>query len=148
MDKTHDTFADLPRGTPGWFTLSARLLPLGLLAQFLSAGTALFHDGALWGLHGAVGGALSLPVFALSGGALLLQRLNGFGWWAGLTTLLYLGQIALAADLRALRKRQEADKIEEEALAGLVSTLGPTHVHTQAARSRTRPFWDFEAQTT
>lgn len=57
-------------------------------------------------------------------------------------------QIALAADLRALRKRQEADKIEEEALAGLVSTLGPTHVHTQAARSRTRPFWDFEAQTT
>ncbi len=97
MDKTHDTFTDLPRGTPGWFTLSARLLPLGLLAQFLSAGTALFHDGALWGLHGAVGGALSLPVFALLGGALLLQRLNGFGWWAGLTTLLYLGQIALAA---------------------------------------------------
>lgn len=97
MDKTHDTFTDLPRGTPGWFTLSARLLPLGLLAQFLSAGTALFHDGALWGLHGAVGGALSLPVFALLGGALLLQRLNGFGWWAGLTTLLYLGQIALVA---------------------------------------------------
>ncbi|KAF4405267.1 FxSxx-COOH system tetratricopeptide repeat protein [Streptomyces lycii] len=57
-------------------------------------------------------------------------------------------QVALAADLRALRKRQEADKVEEEALGGLAGTLGPQHVHTVSARSRTRPFWDFEPQTT
>ncbi|AMY68369.1 DUF6220 domain-containing protein [Frigidibacter mobilis] len=97
MKQTHGTLTDLGRGTPGWFTLSARALPLGLLAQFLSAGSALFHDGTLWELHGAVGGALSLPVFALLGGAMLHRRLNGFGWWAGLATLLYLTQIALAA---------------------------------------------------
>ncbi|GGH63723.1 hypothetical protein GCM10011341_39070 [Frigidibacter albus] len=93
----HDTFTDLARGTPVWFTLSAWALPLGLLAQFLSAGIALFRDGGMWGLHGAVGGALSLPVLALLAGALCIPRLRGFGWWAGLTAFLYLTQIALAA---------------------------------------------------
>ncbi|RKN06483.1 FxSxx-COOH system tetratricopeptide repeat protein [Streptomyces radicis] len=53
-------------------------------------------------------------------------------------------QIALATDLRGLRQRQEADKIEEEALAGLIATLGSQHVHTVTARSRVRPYWDFE----
>jgi tetratricopeptide (TPR) repeat protein len=53
-------------------------------------------------------------------------------------------RIALAADLRALRKRQEAEKIEEEALSALAETLGAQHVHTVSARSRTRPYWDFE----
>lgn len=54
-------------------------------------------------------------------------------------------QVALAADLRALRDRQQADKVEEAALSGLSDTLGPQHVHTVSARSRTRPFWDFES---
>ncbi|WP_037913100.1 FxSxx-COOH system tetratricopeptide repeat protein [Actinacidiphila yeochonensis] len=53
-------------------------------------------------------------------------------------------RIALAADLRNLRRRREADKIEEEALAALARTLGPQHPHTVSARSRTRPYWDFE----
>ncbi|MBD0734376.1 FxSxx-COOH system tetratricopeptide repeat protein [Streptomyces sp. CBMA29] len=53
-------------------------------------------------------------------------------------------RIALATDLRNMRKRQEADKIEEEALAALSATLGPQHPHTVTARSRTRPYWDFE----
>ncbi|NUS12157.1 MAG: tetratricopeptide repeat protein [Streptomyces sp.] len=53
-------------------------------------------------------------------------------------------RIALATDLRNLRKRLEADKIEEEALDALTATLGPQHPHTVAARSRTRPYWDFE----
>ncbi|CAG6395848.1 FxSxx-COOH system tetratricopeptide repeat protein [Streptomyces cocklensis] len=53
-------------------------------------------------------------------------------------------QTALATDLRNLRRRPEADKIEEEALAALAGTLGPQHPHTVAARSRTRPYWDFE----
>ena len=97
MAKTHDTFTDLHAGTPIWFTLAARALPTGLLAQFLSAGTALFRDGEIWALHGAVGGALAMPVVALAGGTLFLRRLRGFGWWAGLTLVLYLTQVALAA---------------------------------------------------
>ncbi|MFI6459523.1 FxSxx-COOH system tetratricopeptide repeat protein [Streptomyces sp. NPDC050538] len=53
-------------------------------------------------------------------------------------------RIALAADLRDLRSRQEAEKIEQEALSDLSGTLGSQHVHTVAARSRKRPYWDFE----
>ncbi|MFJ2953159.1 FxSxx-COOH system tetratricopeptide repeat protein [Streptomyces sp. NPDC087270] len=53
-------------------------------------------------------------------------------------------RIALATDLRNLRKRQEADKVEEEALEALSRTLGPQHPHTISARSRSRPYWDFE----
>ncbi len=97
MEKSHDTFADLSRSTPVWFTLSTRLLPLGLLTQFLSAGSALFHDQSLWDLHGAVGGTLSVPVLALLAGAVLIPRLRGFGWWAGLTCLLYVAQIWFAS---------------------------------------------------
>lgn len=97
MKKQHDTFAELHRGTPWWFTLSARLLPVGIVSQFLTAGTALFRDGELWGLHAAIGMVLLLPAAALLGAAILIPRLRGFGWWAGLTSLLYLTQIALAA---------------------------------------------------
>ncbi|GAA2244194.1 ATP-binding protein [Streptomyces ruber] len=57
-------------------------------------------------------------------------------------------RIALAADLRALRDRRQAEKIEQEALSDLEATLGDQHVHTIAARSRTRPYWDFEPQAT
>ena len=92
----HDTFVDLERGTPGWFTWSVRILPIGILGQFLSAGIALFQDGGLWSLHATVGGALSLPVVALACGALFIGRLRGFGWWVGLILLFYLIQIALA----------------------------------------------------
>ncbi|MDT0308311.1 FxSxx-COOH system tetratricopeptide repeat protein [Streptomyces sp. DSM 44917] len=53
-------------------------------------------------------------------------------------------QVALATDLRGLRLREEADRVEEEALAGLIATLGSQHVHTVSARSRVRPYWDFE----
>ncbi|MFG2759666.1 FxSxx-COOH system tetratricopeptide repeat protein [Streptomyces wuyuanensis] len=56
-------------------------------------------------------------------------------------------RIAHAADLRALRDRQRADKIESEALGDLAATLGSQHVHTVSARSRNRPYWDFEPQT-
>lgn len=95
--KMHDTFTDLQRGTPGWFTWSARLLPVGILAQFLSAGIALFGDVGLWGVHAAVGAALLLPTLALAGGTLFVSRLRGFGWWAGLAFLLHLVQVMLAA---------------------------------------------------
>ncbi|MFD7446480.1 FxSxx-COOH system tetratricopeptide repeat protein [Streptomyces sp. NPDC059909] len=53
-------------------------------------------------------------------------------------------RIAHAADLRGLRERRRADKIETEALDDLAATLGAQHVHTVSARSRNRPYWDFE----
>ncbi|WP_353476781.1 DUF6220 domain-containing protein (plasmid) [Salipiger sp. H15] len=97
MEKMHDTFTDLGAGTPSWFTLAARALPISLLGQFLSAGTALFQDSDLWSLHTAIGGTLAVPVLALAGGALAVPRLRGFGWWASLVLVLYLFQVALAA---------------------------------------------------
>lgn len=56
----------------------------------------------------------------------------------------FSAQTALSLDLRALRRRAEADKVEEEALSGLVDSLGSQHVHTVSARNRVRPYWDFE----
>lgn len=97
METEHDTFAELDRGTPRWFAVAARILPLGILVQFLSAGASLFGDGALWRLHASFGGALFLSAAALLVGALFIARLRGFGWWAGLVVLLYLIQVALAA---------------------------------------------------
>lgn len=57
-------------------------------------------------------------------------------------------RIAHAADLRGLRDRTKAEKIENEALEDLAATLGAQHVHTVSARSRNRPYWDFEPVTT
>ncbi|MGP4114106.1 FxSxx-COOH system tetratricopeptide repeat protein [Streptomyces sp. 4N509B] len=53
-------------------------------------------------------------------------------------------QLALAMDLRSVRQNKDADQIEEEALSGLISTLGSQHIHTVSARDRARPYWDFE----
>ncbi|WP_257698794.1 DUF6220 domain-containing protein, partial [Mycobacterium tuberculosis] len=92
----HDTLVDLERGTPSWFLWSAWLLPAGLAAQFLLAGQALF-GGLPWGAHVTLGMALFVPVAALLSGALSIRRLRGFNWWAGLMSLLYLLQVALAA---------------------------------------------------
>jgi Na+/proline symporter len=97
MEKTHDTFADLHPGTPGWFTMLARLLPIGLFAQFASAGLGLFLNPDLVGLHASMGFMLSLPATGLLAGALFVRRLRGFGWWAGLVFALYVAQVSLAA---------------------------------------------------
>ena len=94
---THDTLTDLGRGTPVWFSLSGRLLPVWILAQFLTAGLALFGETGTWDLHAGLGAGLALPVLCLAGGAIAVPRLRGFGWWAGLAALLYLLQVALAA---------------------------------------------------
>lgn len=59
--------------------------------------------------------------------------------------LTLLAQVALAADLRALRGGQdEADVIEDAAVRALAAVLGPEHPGTVDARNRIRPFWDFE----
>ncbi|NKB16635.1 MAG: hypothetical protein HC774_06925, partial [Sphingomonadales bacterium] len=95
--EVHDTLTDLTKGTPAWFILAARALPVGVLGQFALAGAALFMGSMPWTWHTALGTALALPVLALVGGILFVQRLRGFNWWAGLCLLLYVGQIALAA---------------------------------------------------
>ena len=96
-DTAHDTLVDLGRGTPAWFTLSGRLLPAGLLAQFLTAGLALFGETGDWAVHAGLGSAIAVLILCLAGGALAIPRLRGFGWWAWLAALLYLVQVALAA---------------------------------------------------
>ncbi|MHC5908040.1 FxSxx-COOH system tetratricopeptide repeat protein [Streptomyces sp. S6] len=53
-------------------------------------------------------------------------------------------RIAHAADLRNLRDRRQAEKVEQEALTDFEETLGRQHPHTISARSRVRPYWDFE----
>jgi len=97
MEKQHDTFVDLHLGTPLWFTFLARLLPVLLFAQFVTAGLGLFFDAQLIGLHMTLGFVLALPPLGLLAGSLMVRRLRGFGWWAGVVFLLYLVQVALAA---------------------------------------------------
>lgn len=133
----HDAFADLDAGTPWWFTLSARALPVGLFGQFLSAGTALFRDGAMWGLHRAMGVALAIPVLVLAGGAVFLRRLRGFGWWAGLTLVLYVVQIALAAGAHPL-----ALSLHPLNAAILLTGSLILLAKVERRRAQPRPTWD------
>ncbi|MES2145924.1 MAG: DUF6220 domain-containing protein, partial [Pseudomonadota bacterium] len=92
----HDTLADLGRGTPAPFTTAAFSLPALLAIQFLLAGQALF-GGLPWDLHGALGGAIAIPVFMLLCYALAVRRLRGFAWWAAVLAILYGVQLALAS---------------------------------------------------
>jgi Family of unknown function (DUF6220) len=93
---THDTLPDLERGTPAPFTAAAFSLPALLLLQFLLAGQALF-GGFSWNLHGALGGIIAIPVLTILSYSLTVQRLRGFGWWAGVLAILYALQLALAS---------------------------------------------------
>ncbi len=93
---THDTLADLGLGTPAPFIAAAYSLPALLALQFLLAGQALF-GGLSWDLHGALGGVIAIPVLTLFCYSLALQRLRGFGWWAGVLVILYGVQLALAS---------------------------------------------------
>lgn len=45
--------------------LPSGALVVGICAQFFLAGLSIFSDAALWSVHGAVGGGLSLPVIGL-----------------------------------------------------------------------------------
>ncbi|KAB2684481.1 DUF6220 domain-containing protein [Brucella pseudogrignonensis] len=97
MTKTHNTINGLHLGTPRWFVLSARLLPLGILTQFLTAGMALFSGVSDWALHKASGVVLSLPIILLLVGTLSISRLSAFNWWIILVFLLYIIQVGLAS---------------------------------------------------
>lgn len=93
---THYTLADLGHGTPAPFNAAAYSLPALLALQFLLAGQALFA-GLPWGLHGALGGTIAVPVFTLLCYSLAVPRLRGFGWWAGVLAILYVLQFVLAS---------------------------------------------------
>lgn len=97
MTKIHGPLIELHLATPRWFVLSARLLPLGILTQFLTAGMALFSDVLDWPLHKASGAVLSLPIILLLIGALSISRLRGFNWWIILVLLFYILQVILAS---------------------------------------------------
>nr|WP_289852607.1 DUF6220 domain-containing protein [Mesorhizobium liriopis] len=60
------------------------------------AGRALFA-GSDFAIHAMLGSLLALPVLTLFLGALLVKRLRGFRWWAGILTVLTLVQFAPAA---------------------------------------------------
>lgn len=96
MKKTDDAVTDLHFGTPRWFSFLAELLSIGIFSQFLSAGLGLFLNPGLLELHGGIGITLSVPMIALLAGALLVRRLRGFGWWAGIV----LAEAAAATDTR------------------------------------------------
>lgn len=91
-----DTLADLGRGIPSLFIVMAFGLPPLIGVQFLVAGQALF-GGLPWGIHSGLGGIIGLDLFALFGYSLAVRRLGGFGWWAGVQTLLYGLQLTLAS---------------------------------------------------
>jgi hypothetical protein len=47
------------------FRLLALALPVAILVQVYLAGLAIFSDGSHWALHGAIGGAIAVPIIAL-----------------------------------------------------------------------------------
>ena len=97
MQMRNDAVGERAVRAPWWFRVSAALMPAGTLAQFLLAGQALFHDSDFWGLHGALGGSLSIPSATLLVGALCRRRLRHFAWGATLVFVFYALQVALAA---------------------------------------------------
>ncbi|RKN40454.1 FxSxx-COOH system tetratricopeptide repeat protein [Streptomyces hoynatensis] len=110
----------------------------------MSAALGLDHP---WTLGVALNAAAGRNLEGDVEGAAELSRetVRRAGAVLGRTHPLYLSsQVALATDLRGLRRRREADKVEEEALSGLISSLGSQHAHTISARARVRPYWDFE----
>jgi phosphoglycerol transferase MdoB-like AlkP superfamily enzyme len=78
------------------FSLSALCLPPLILAQSFLAGLAIFHDGAIWGQHGLLGGLISLPVLILAGLPWLTRDLRPLRWWGLALLLVYLVHILLA----------------------------------------------------
>ncbi|YBV94928.1 DUF6220 domain-containing protein (plasmid) [Phyllobacteriaceae bacterium JZ32] len=81
------------RIAPRHFVLSARLLPILMLAQFFTAGLSLFQNAAFWEWHAAIGALTAVPILALFISTLLVRSVRALRWWAGCLALLYVLQI-------------------------------------------------------
>lgn len=79
------------------FTLTALCLPPLILTQFFLAGLAIFHDGAVWGLHGMLGSLIGLPVLILAGLPWFSHDLRPLRWWSLALLLTYTLQPLLAS---------------------------------------------------
>jgi hypothetical protein len=95
MNPLDDTRPD--RRAPGLFTLAALSLPPLVLAQFFLVGLATFHDGAVWELHGTLGGLIALPILALAATPWFNRRVRPLRWWGLALLLVYVTQVLLAA---------------------------------------------------
>lgn len=80
---------------PFWFLLTVRVVPAGILLQYLLAGLGLFHDGLFLGWHSGLGMFLLLPIAAMAVAAWFGRQARSPRWWAGLLAILYGLQIGL-----------------------------------------------------
>ncbi len=80
---------------PAWFVLSAWIVPVVILAQFLVAGLSLFQNASFWEWHMSLGFLLSLPIGAMAVAAALPGPVRALRWWTGLFAMLYILQIVL-----------------------------------------------------
>ena len=80
----------------GLFSGFAVLMVIGIAGQFVLAGMSVFGAADAWGLHGLSGGLLSVPVLGMLGLALAVPALHRFRRDAGMLTVVYLVQVALA----------------------------------------------------
>ncbi|GAQ56303.1 FxSxx-COOH system tetratricopeptide repeat protein [Streptomyces acidiscabies] len=118
-----------------------------VLEQALTDMTATLGDRHPWTLGVALNAAALRNLVGDPESAEILSRATVLGAteFLGRTHPLTLStRIAHAADLRNLRDRRQAEKVEQEALTDFEATLGRQHPHTISARSRVRPYWDFE----
>lgn len=95
IDQTLAPRSRSARLAPRWFALSAAVVPIGILGQFLLAGMSLFVDAANWSLHGALGSLLVLPIGVVAVAPLFRRQVRALRHWGGALGILYLLQIAL-----------------------------------------------------
>jgi hypothetical protein len=85
------------------------MIPVLIVTQFFLVGLAIFADGAMWELHGAVGGFIALPILSMLLMSLLnvsMRRLRSlsiavFGLYALQLLWLVIGEVTGIGAIRA-----------------------------------------------
>lgn len=85
------------RMAPGWFVLAARLVPVGIVGQFLLAGLSLFVDAEIWGVHGMLGTALVFAIGVTAIAPFARSDIRPLRHWGAALGFLYILQIAFIA---------------------------------------------------